>query len=176
MQLPGCRVCVKKKVAMRPFFLSIPLIVFLRARKFVNSRCRALRKLLAAVLLREDVEPTIQVLAIQQPNVKAKSDVLQTSFQSVIKVADELHERGDPQRTYHYLKQFADVDNSQILWRYGRSCSHLYQLFVMRDEQMHKRRKVVDEGLRAMQRAVDLDGENSHCIHVSRFLKCTHAQ
>lgn len=176
MQLPGCLVCVGRKVAMRPFFVSIPLIVFIRARKFVNSRCKALRKLLAVVLLRKDVEPTIKVLAIRQPNVKAKPDILQTSIQSIIKVADELHEQGDPHRTYNYLKQFADVDNSQILWRYGRSCSHLYQLFVVRDEQMHKRRKVVDEGLRAMQRAVDLDEENSRCIHVRWYLEFTHAQ
>ena len=149
---------------MRPFFVSIPLIVFLRARKFVNSRCKALRKLFSSVLFGDDVEPTVRVLAIDHREAtKAKSDLLPTS---IINVADRLHEQGDPQSTYLYLKQFADLDDPQILWRYGRSCSNVYSLFVARDEQMHKRRKVVDEGLKAAQRAVDLDGGNSHCIHV----------
>ena len=158
---------------MRPFFVSIPLIVFLRARRFVNSRCKALRKLFSSVLFRDDVEPTVRVLAIDHRegtnDVKAKSDLLSTSSQSIISVADRLHEQGDPERTYLYLKQFADLDDPEILWRYGRSCAYVYQLLVARDEQIHEQRKVVDEGLKAAQRAVDLNGDNSHCIHVSLY-------
>jgi len=105
-------------------------------------------------------------------NVKA-SELLPPSSQSIVNVADRLHEQGDPERTYLYLKQFVDLDDPEILWRYGRSCSYLYQLLVATDEQMHKRRKVVDEGLNAAQRAVDLDSGNSHCIHVSIIIDVT---
>lgn len=154
---------------MRQFFVSVPLLVFLRVR---NSRFKALGKIFSSVQFRDDVEPTVRVLAIDHReatnNVKA-SELLPPSSQSIVNVADRLHDQGDPERTYLYLKQFADLDDPEILWRYGRSCAYVYQLLVARDEQIHEQRKVVDEGLKAAQRAVDLNGDNSHCIHVSLY-------
>ena len=82
----------------------------------------------------------------------------------LIAEADKLEKDGNVEAAYLYLKKHIDEDKSELLWRFGRACSQMYQFSNVDRKQLEI---VVQEGLIAAKRASELDEQNPHCFYVS---------
>ena len=96
----------------------------------------------------------------------------------IIAKADRLQKEGRFKAAYTYLWRHRDMDNPDVLWRFGRTCSQMFKFRKNLDSITAKQLEiVVKEGVNAVTKASKLDAKNPHCFYVSmqqsNILLCT---
>ena len=86
----------------------------------------------------------------------------------IIDEADRLQKEGRFKAAYTYLRKHCDMDNPEVLWRFGRACSQMFKFRKNLDSTTAKQLGiVVKEGVNAVIKASELDAKNPHCFYVS---------
>ena len=86
----------------------------------------------------------------------------------IIAEADRLQKEGRFNTAYTYLRKHCDMDNPEVLWRFGRACSQMFKFRKKLDGTTAKQLGiVVKEGVNAVIKASELDAKNPHCFYVS---------
>ena len=79
--------------------------------------------------------------------------------------ADILHEHGSAEEQYSYvhLQNFKDSQDPELVWRFGRAC---YCIYTYSSATKKMKTTVIMNGLKAVERAVQLDSQNANAFVV----------